>query len=192
MNICVFTTTRSDFGLLKNLIFELKKKNFKVKVIAGGNHYLKKFGSTFTEIQNAGIKISKNIYSKISSDTSKNISYIISRHITSAAKIIKDLNPDLIIVLGDRHEILGVTIAAHISRIPVAHIHGGEITSGIIDDAFRHSITKMSHIHFVANKVYRNRVIQLEVIEVFNKLKKIDFEEKDETLVKLSDIIDMF
>ena len=161
MNICVFTTTRADFGLLKNLIFELEKNKFKVKVIAGGNHYLKKFGNTFTEIQNAGIKISKNIYSKINSDTSKNISYIISRHITSAAKIIKDLNPDLIIVLGDRHEILGVAIAAHISRVPVAHIAGGELTSGVIDDAFRHSITKMSHIHFVANKIYRNRVIQL-------------------------------
>ena len=161
MKICIVTTSRSDFGLLKNLILQLKKNYFKVKVIAGGTHYLKKFGNTFTEIEDSGIKIDKKIYSKINSDNEKIISYVISKHITSAEKIFKELNPDLLIVLGDRHEILAVTIAAHISRIPIAHIHGGELTSGIIDDAFRHSITKMAHIHFAANKIYRNRIIQL-------------------------------
>jgi GDP/UDP-N,N'-diacetylbacillosamine 2-epimerase (hydrolysing) len=161
MKICIVTTSRSDFGLLKNLIFELKKNYFKVKVIAGGTHYLKKFGNTFAEIEGSGIKIDRKIYFKINSDNEKSISQIISKHITSAEKIFKELNPDLLIVLGDRHEILAVTIAAHISRIPIAHIHGGELTSGIVDDAFRHSITKMAHIHFAANKIYRNRIIQL-------------------------------
>jgi GDP/UDP-N,N'-diacetylbacillosamine 2-epimerase (hydrolysing) len=161
MKICIVTTSRSDFGLLKNLILQLKKNYFKVKVIAGGTHYLRKFGNTFNEIKHSKIKIDRKIYSKINSDNEKNISYIISKHITSAEKIFKELKPDLLIVLGDRHEILAVTIAAHISRIPIAHIHGGELTFGIVDDAFRHSITKMSHIHFTANKIYRNRVIQL-------------------------------
>lgn len=161
MKICIVTTSRSDFGLLKNLILQLKKNYFKVKVIAGGTHYLRKFGNTFNEIKDSKIKIDRKIYSKINSDNEKNISYIISKHITSAEKIFKELKPDLLIVLGDRHEILAVTIAAHISRIPIAHIHGGELTFGIVDDAFRHSITKMAHIHFTANKIYRNRVIQL-------------------------------
>ena len=161
MNICIVTTSRSDFGLLKNLIFELKKNNFKVELIAGGTHFSKKFGNTFSEIENSGLKINKKIYSTNNPNNSKNVSYILSKHITSATKIFEDLNPDLLIVLGDRYEILGVTIAAHISKVPIAHIHGGEITSGIVDDAFRHSITKMSQIHFAANKIYRNRIIQL-------------------------------
>ena len=75
--------------------------------------------------------------------------------------VLNKSTPDLVILLGDRYEILGAAVAAHISRIPIAHIHGGELTSGIIDDAFRHSITKMSQLHFVSNKIYRKRVIQL-------------------------------
>ena len=161
MKICIATTSRSDFGLIKNLIYELKKNYFKVKVIAGGSHYLRKFGNTFTEIRDSGISISKKIYSKTNSDSTKNIGYILSAHINSAVKIFKDLKPDLLIILGDRYEIFAITIAAHISKVPIAHIHGGEITSGVVDDALRHSITKMSHIHFAANKIYRKRIIQL-------------------------------
>lgn len=161
MKICIVTTNRSDFGLLKNLIIELKNNNFKVKVIAGGTHFSRKFGNTYVEIESCGIKIDRKIYSKIKSDNAKDISRILSAHIISSAKIFEQLRPELIIVLGDRYEILAVTIAAHLSRIPVAHIHGGELTLGSIDDAFRHSITKMSHIHFVANKIYKNRIIQL-------------------------------
>jgi GDP/UDP-N,N'-diacetylbacillosamine 2-epimerase (hydrolysing) len=161
MKVCIATTSRSDFGLIKNLICELKKNYFKVIVIAGGSHYSKKFGNTFAEIKDSGISISKKIYSKTNSDSEKNIGYILSTHINSAVKIFKDLKPDLLIVLGDRHEIFAITIAAHISKVPIAHIHGGEITSGVVDDAFRHSITKMSQIHFAANKIYRKRIIQL-------------------------------
>ena len=84
-----------------------------------------------------------------------------SKCIVETSKILKTLRPDLVIVLGDRYEILSSTISAHLCRIPVAHIHGGEVTHGVIDDAFRHSITKMSHIHFVANAIYKKRVIQL-------------------------------
>jgi GDP/UDP-N,N'-diacetylbacillosamine 2-epimerase (hydrolysing) len=161
MKVCIATTSRSDFGLLKNLIYELKKNYFKVKVIAGGSHYLRKFGNTFTEIRDSGISISKKIYSKTNSNSTKNIGYILSAHINSAVKIFKDLKPDLLIILGDRYEIFAITIAAHISKVPIAHIHGGEITSGVVDDALRHSITKMSQIHFAAKKIYRKRIIQL-------------------------------
>ena len=96
MKVCVATTSRSDFGLIKNLIYELKKNNFKIKLIAGGSHYSKKLGNTFAEIKDSGIPISKKIYSKNSSDSIKNISCILSKHITSAVKIFKDLKPDLV------------------------------------------------------------------------------------------------
>lgn len=161
MRICVITTTRADFGILKSLIFELKKNKFKIKLVAGGTHYLPKFGNTYDEIKKSKIKIDKKIFSDIYSDKPFGISKIFSKHINESVKIFKNISPDLLIVLGDRYEILATVIGAYFSRIPIAHIHGGEITSGAIDDAFRHSITKMSHIHFVANRVYKNRVIQL-------------------------------
>ena len=94
-------------------------------------------------------------------DNPKGISQVMSKCIKESSKIFKNFRPDLLIVLGDRYEILASTISAHFCRIPVAHIHGGEVTQAVIDDAFRHSITKMSHIHFVANKIYKKRVIQL-------------------------------
>ncbi len=162
MKICIITSTRADFGLLKNLIFKIKKnKNFSLKVIASGNHFSKKHGDTYKEIKASNIKIDKKIIFNSNSDNPKEISEIMGRHIVESSKIFKTLRPDLLIVLGDRYEILASTISAHLSRIPVAHIHGGEVTQGVVDDAFRHSITKMSHIHFVANSTYRKRVVQL-------------------------------
>jgi|688.fasta_scaffold28540_8 GDP/UDP-N,N'-diacetylbacillosamine 2-epimerase (hydrolysing) len=161
MKICIITTTRADFGLLKNLILELKKNKFKIKIIAGGTHYLKRFGNTFREIEKFKIKVDKKIYFNSNHDNFREIARILSIHINESVKIFECLKPDLLIVLGDRYEVLGTAIAAHITRIPIAHIHGGELTIGLIDDAFRHSITKMSQLHFVANKIYRNRVIQL-------------------------------
>ena len=162
MKICIITSTRADFGLLKNLIHEIKKnKKFLLKIIASGTHFSKKFGYTFDEIKESKIKIDKKIICKFISDDTKGISQVMSQCILDSSKIFKDLRPDLLIVLGDRYEILASTISAHLSRIPVAHIHGGEVTQGVIDDAFRHSITKMAHIHFVANEVYKKRVIQL-------------------------------
>jgi GDP/UDP-N,N'-diacetylbacillosamine 2-epimerase (hydrolysing) len=161
MRICVITTTRADFGILKNLIVELKKNKFEIKLIAGGTHYSQEFGNTYAEIRKCKIRVDKKIVSKIYSDKPFGISKIFSKHITDSVKIFKNINPDLLIVLGDRYEVLASVIGAYFSRIPIAHIHGGEVTSGAIDDAFRHSITKMSNIHFVSNRVYKNRVIQL-------------------------------
>tara|TARA_B100000029_G_scaffold325856_1_gene318346 strand:+ start:1524 stop:2678 length:1155 start_codon:yes stop_codon:yes gene_type:complete len=162
MKICIITSTRADFGLLKNLIINIKKnKKFILKVVASGTHFSKKFGYTYNEIKENKIKIDKKIICNFNYDNPTGISKIVSRCVIESSKIFKVFLPDILIVLGDRYEIFASTIAAHLSRIPVAHIHGGEVTQGVVDDAFRHSITKMSHIHFVANKTYRNRVVQL-------------------------------
>ena len=162
MKISVITSTRADFGLLKNLIFEIKKdKKFSISVIASGSHYSKKFGETYKEIIKNKINIDEKIVFKSIPDDEKGISKIFGKCVEKTTKILKKVYPDLLIVLGDRYEILASVISANILKIPVAHIHGGELTYGAIDDAFRHSITKMSHIHFTANKVYKKRVIQL-------------------------------
>jgi len=162
MKICIITSNRADFGLLKNLIFKIEKnKNFILKVIASGTHFSKKYGYTYDEIKESKIQIYRKIICKFNSDNSEGISQVISKCITESSKIFKTFRPDIVIVLGDRYEILASAISAHLSRIPVAHIHGGEVTHGVIDDAFRHSITKMSHIHFAANAIYKKRIIQL-------------------------------
>ena len=162
MKVCIITSTRADFGLLKNLIFKIKKnKIFLLKVVASGTHFSKKYGYTSEEIKENKIKIDNKIICKFNSDNPEGVSQVMAKCMLESSRIFKTLKPDLLIVLGDRYEILASTISAHLSRIPVAHIHGGEVTHGVIDDAFRHSITKMSHIHFVANAIYRKRVIQL-------------------------------
>ena len=162
MKVCIITSTRADFGLLKNLIFKIKKnKNFLLKIIASGTHFSKKYGYTSDEIKESNIKIYRKIICKFNSDNPEGISQVISKCVIESSKIFKAFRPDLVIVLGDRYEILASTISAHLCRIPVVHIHGGEVTHGVIDDAFRHSITKMSHVHFVANATYKKRVIQL-------------------------------
>ena len=162
MKVSILTSARSDFGLLKNLIHEIKKdKKFSVSVIASGSHFSKKFGETYREIIKDKIKIDQKIVFKSISDDVDGISKIFGKCVEKTTKILKKTNPDLLIVVGDRYEILASVISANFLKISVAHIHGGELTFGAIDDAFRHSITKMSHIHFTANKVYRQRVIQL-------------------------------
>jgi GDP/UDP-N,N'-diacetylbacillosamine 2-epimerase (hydrolysing) len=162
MKVCIITSTRADFGLLKNLIFKIKKnKFFLLKVVVSGTHFSKKYGYTSDEIKENKIKIDNKIICKFNSDNPKGVSQVMAKCMLESSRIFKTLQPDLLIVLGDRYEILASTISAHLSRIPVAHIHGGEVTHGVIDDAFRHSITKMSHIHFVANAIYKKRIIQL-------------------------------
>ena len=160
--ICIVTSSRADFGLLKGLIIKMKRESeFIIKVIAAGNHFSKKYGYTYYEIKKNKIKIDKKIKNYFSSDNALSISKIFSKSLFESTKILKRIDPDLLLVLGDRYEILASVIAANLLRIPVGHIHGGEVTSGALDDVFRHSITKMSHIHFCANKIYKNRIIQL-------------------------------
>lgn len=161
IKIATISSTRADFGLLKNLIKKLNRNNFKTRLIATGTHFSKQYGYTYRDILKNKIKIDEKINKKINTSNPLGISKIMSDHIFESSKIFEKLKPDLIILLGDRYEILASAIAAHICCIPIAHIHGGELTNGIIDDAFRHSITKLSQIHFVANKIYKKRVIQL-------------------------------
>ncbi len=160
--ICVITGSRAEYGLLRKLIKILDVSElFQLQLIVTGSHLSKKFGETINEVEGDGFKINSKIDINLVSDTPIGISKSTSIGLSGFADEFELLNPDMILVLGDRFEILSAVIAAMFARIPIAHIHGGELTEGAIDDAIRHSITKFSHLHFVGNEVYRKRVIQL-------------------------------
>lgn len=170
MKICVITGTRAEYGLLYWLMREIEAdKDLTLQLIVTGMHLSPEFGLTFKEIERE-FRIDKKIEMLLSSDTPIGISKSMGLAQISFAEAFDELKPDLIIVLGDRFEIFSVACAALVSRIPIAHIHGGEATEGLIDESIRHSITKMSHLHFTATEEYRNRVIQLgeEPNRVFN------------------------
>ena len=159
--ICVITGTRAEYGLLYWLLKEIEAdKELQLQVIVTGMHLSPEFGLTYKEIEKE-FKINKKIEMLLSSDTSVGISKSMGLAQISFAESYDELKPDIVIVLGDRYEIFSATSAAMIARIPIAHIHGGEKTEGLIDEPIRHSITKMSHLHFTATDEYKNRVIQL-------------------------------
>ncbi|WP_123377659.1 UDP-N-acetylglucosamine 2-epimerase [Aliarcobacter butzleri] len=159
--ICVVTGTRAEYGLLYWLLKEIEAdKELQLQVIVTGMHLSPEFGLTYKEIEKE-FKINKKIEMLLSSDTSVGISKSMGLAQISFAESYDELKPDIIIVLGDRYEIFSATSAAMIARIPIAHIHGGEKTEGAFDESIRHSITKMSHLHFTATEEYKNRVIQL-------------------------------
>ena len=189
--ICVVTGTRAEYGLLFWLMRRIEEdKNLKLQLIVTGMHLSSEFGLTYKEIEK-DFKIDKKIEMLLSSDTPIGISKSMGLAQISLSEAYNELNPDLLIVLGDRYEILSAASAAMIANIPIAHIHGGEITQGAFDDAIRHCITKMSHLHFTASEEYKNRVIQLgenpstvfnvggmgiENIKKLKLLSKVDFE----------------
>lgn len=163
-NICVVTSSRADYGLLKYLLKELNI-NFNLQLIVTGSHNSNLFGNTKKFIDKS-IKINKviNIYENLNVKYKFNENYIsktIAKTLKEFGNMFNQHKPDLVIVLGDRYEIFGCSIAAFVNRIPICHIHGGETTSNALDDSFRHCITMLSQIHFVAAKKYYNRVIQL-------------------------------
>ncbi len=159
--VCVITGSRAEYGLLFWLLKEINTdKNLELQLIVTGMHLSPEFGLTFKEIEK-DFKINKKIDICLSSDTNLGISKSMSIAQTSFTKAYNKLNPDIILVLGDRFEIFSAVSSAMISRIPVAHLHGGEATEGLIDESFRHCITKMSHLHFTAAEDYYKRVIQL-------------------------------
>ena len=160
MNILIVTSTRADFSLLKNLYKKLNA-SYTTKMLVTGTHLSKAYGYTIKEIKKSKINIYNTINWKSFSDNEINISRNFSKTLEQITAIFKKDKFDLLILLGDRYEILAAAISAHLSRVPIAHLHGGEVTGGVIDDAFRHSITKLSQIHFVANDTYKKRVIQL-------------------------------
>jgi len=160
--VCIVTGSRAEYGLLYLLIKGIQKsKKLKLQLVVTGMHLSHEFGETYKEIEKDGFKIDYKIETLLSSDTSVSISKSVGLGIISFAEVFEQIKPDLLIVLGDRFEILSAATAAMISRIPIAHLHGGESTEGAIDEAIRHAITKMSHLHFVSTNEYKKRVIQL-------------------------------
>jgi GDP/UDP-N,N'-diacetylbacillosamine 2-epimerase (hydrolysing) len=161
--ILIITGSRAEYGILKHLIMEMRrKKNFNSILLATGMHMLKKYGLTVEEITGDGIKVDYKVrLSKMNSSASTGVADSIAECISKLSKIYDSINPDLILILGDRFEIFAAATAALIKKIPIAHIHGGELTQGAYDDSLRHSITKMSHVHFVSHLNYKKRVIQL-------------------------------
>tara|TARA_B100001057_G_scaffold500883_1_gene618519 strand:+ start:2125 stop:3291 length:1167 start_codon:yes stop_codon:yes gene_type:complete len=163
LKIHIISGGRADYDLLKNLYEKIQKtkKKFNTKFIVTGSHLSRRHGNTIDQIYKDKINVFKKINIRIYSDLPYDISNNISLGIKKFSSFFKKNKTDLIIVLGDRYEIFSAVIAAHISSIPIVHIHGGESTFGAIDDAIRHSITKMANFHFVANEIYKKRVIQL-------------------------------
>lgn len=159
--ICVVTGTRAEYGLLYRLMKEIQAdQDLELQIIVTGMHLSPEFGLTYKEIEKEFL-INKKIEMLLSSDTSIGISKSMGLAQISFAEAYSELCPDIIVVLGDRFEIFSAASAAMIARIPIAHIHGGETTEGAFDEAIRHSITKMSHLHFAATEEYRRRIIQL-------------------------------
>ncbi len=160
--ICVVTGTRAEYGLLRWVMQEIKDDpDLVLQIIATGMHLSPEFGLTYHEIEGDNFDIDYKVEMLLSSDTSVGVCKSMGLGLISFADAFSQLQPDLIVVLGDRFEIFTAVSAALIARIPVAHIHGGEATEGLVDEAIRHSITKMAHLHFVATDDYRQRVIQL-------------------------------
>ena len=159
--ICIITGSRAEYGLLYWLIKEVNvDQNLELQLIATGMHLSVEFGLTYKEIEK-DFKINKKIDMHLSSDTTVGISRSMGIAQKSFSEAYNQLKPDIIVVLSDRYEIFSAASAAMVSRIPIAHIHGGEATEGSIDEAIRHCITKMSHLHFTAAEEYSKRVIQL-------------------------------
>ena len=160
--ICVVTGTRAEYGLLYWLMKEIDTdKDLELQIIATGMHLSEEFGNTYQQIEKDGFTIDKKVDISLSSDTELAISKSMGLGMIGFSDAFNELQPDLLVVLGDRFEIFSTVSAAMIAKIPVAHLHGGEATEGLIDEPIRHSITKMSHLHFTATNEYRNRVIQL-------------------------------
>ena len=160
--VCIVSSSRADYGLLKNLMFLIQKdKNLDLRIIITGSHLSIKHGYTVKEIQNDGFKLESKVRIHVNSESSKDIAKSTSLAITGVSNSINQIKPDIIILLGDRFEILASAIASLLNGVPIAHLHGGESSEGAYDEAFRHSITKMSHLHFVSSKQHRKNVIQL-------------------------------
>ena len=160
--ICVVTSSRADYGLLRWVMQGIKDDpELKLQIIATGMHLSPTFGLTYRVIEEDGFMVDAKVEILGSSDSPATIAGSMGLALAGTAKAFSDLKPDLVVVLGDRYEIFAAAAAALVTKIPVAHLHGGETTVGAFDEAFRHSITKMSHLHFVATDEYRSRVLQL-------------------------------
>ena len=160
--ILIFTSTRAEYGLLRRVILEIQNtESLDLKLLVSGTHLVLNQGSTIEEIQLDGIKEIECIDIKLDDDSAKGICSSMGLAIQKYGEFLADFNPDILLLLGDRYETFCCAAAAQVCGIPVAHVHGGERTEGQVDEAFRHSITKMSHIHFPCCEEYKNRIIQM-------------------------------
>lgn len=160
--IGIMTGTRAEYGLLKSLMQEINKDNdLELYLIVSGMHLSPEFGMTYQEIEEDGFEINAKVEMLLSSDSPAGISKSIGLGVIGFADEFQRADLDMLILLGDRYEALSAAICAMVMRIPIAHLHGGEVTEGAIDEGIRHSITKMSYLHFTSTEQYRNRVIQL-------------------------------
>ncbi|GAB3421173.1 UDP-N-acetylglucosamine 2-epimerase [Niabella aquatica] len=162
MKICAATGTRAEYGLLKPLMESIKDEpGWNLQILGTGAHFSPEFGLTYTQIEKDGFCIDKKVEMLLSADTPTSVIKSMGLGMIGYADALEELNPDFLIILGDRYEMLSVATAALILKIPIIHLHGGEVTEGAYDDAIRHSITKMSHLHFASTEEYRGRIIQL-------------------------------
>ena len=160
--ICVVTGTRAEYGILRWVIEGIRQSPvLDLQLVATGMHLSPEFGLTVKDIEADGFAIDRRVEMLLSSDTPVGITKSLGLGLIGFADALEDLKPDLVLLVGDRYEIFAAASAAMIARIPIAHVHGGEATEGAFDEAIRHSITKMAHLHFVAAEEYRRRVIQL-------------------------------
>lgn len=160
--ICVVTGSRAEYGLLSGLMRAIQDDSeLELQVIATNMHLSPEFGLTYRDIEADGFHIDKKVLMLLSSDTANATAKSVGLGFMGFADAYEDLKPDMIVVLGDRYEIVSAVSTALFYKIPVAHLHGGEITEGAYDDCIRHAITKMSHLHFTSTEEYRKRVIQL-------------------------------
>jgi len=160
--ICIFTSGRMEYGLLRGVIREIAaSENLQLQILASGMHLSPEFGKTIDEINQDGFNPDECIEILLSGDTPTAICKSMGLALIGYGEAVQRLQPDIMVVLGDRFETFCMAAAAQVCRVPLAHIHGGETTEGAIDEAFRHSITKMSHLHFASSEEYRQRIIQL-------------------------------
>ena len=160
--ICFFTGTRAEYGIMSRLFKQVKDdKDLQLQIIATNMHLSPEFGLTYKEIEADGFHIDKKVEMLLSSDTANGTVKSMGLACIGFADALEELRPDLAVILGDRYEMLSAAESCLIYNIPIAHLHGGELTEGAYDDAIRHCITKLSHLHFTSTEEYRQRVIQL-------------------------------
>jgi len=168
--ICVETATRAEYGLLKPLLYQIHgDKELQLQLIVTGTHLLEEFGATYKEIENEFV-VDKKIVMYLDNDDKASLSHTMAQLQKDITDAFTDLSPDIVIILGDRYEMLSVATAAFMLQIPIAHIHGGETTQGAIDDSIRHAITKLSYLHFASTQTYADKIVQMgeDPNKVFN------------------------
>ncbi|MBL4700558.1 MAG: UDP-N-acetylglucosamine 2-epimerase (hydrolyzing) [Phycisphaeraceae bacterium] len=160
--ICVFTGSRAEYGLLYWVMrFIQDDPDLQLQVLVTGAHLSDRLGATYRQIEADGFQIDVKVSMNLENDSGAGLATAMGEEMAGVAKALDDLQPDIFVILGDRYEAFAAAATAMMLRLPIAHIHGGEATEGQIDEAIRHSITKMSHLHFAAAEEYRNRIIQL-------------------------------